>query len=89
MNAERMREVYRLFQAVSDMPTERRAETLRDHCGADDDLYAEVLGLLREADDDRTANLHDAALKLEVVHLLICNEYWSNFDGLLHGLLTR
>jgi serine/threonine protein kinase len=47
MNAERWKQIDELFDAVLELPNERREAFLSEKCGADDDLKGEVLSLLK------------------------------------------
>ncbi|MGC2235303.1 MAG: protein kinase [Pyrinomonadaceae bacterium] len=46
MNAERWKQIDELFDAVLEIPNERREEFLSEKCNGDDDLKREVLSLL-------------------------------------------
>ncbi len=43
---ERLEQAYELFGELADLPRERRLDELRERCGDDDALYAEVVALL-------------------------------------------
>ncbi len=56
MTRQRIDRVYELFHEIAALPEPERLDALRARCGDDDDLYGEVLALLRTgaADEDPT-----------------------------------
>ncbi len=54
MNAERWKQIDELFDAVLEIPNERREEFLSEKCSGDDDLKREVLSLLKAQKEART-----------------------------------
>ena len=70
MNAERWRQIDELFDAVLEIPNERRGEFLTEKCNGDDDLKREVLSLL-DAQRETERFMENSAMNLmakEIAH---------------------
>ena len=70
MNAERWKQIDELFDAVLEIPNERRVAFLSKKCNGDDDLKREVLSLLK-AQKETDAFLENSAMNLmakEIAH---------------------
>ncbi|MDQ2746447.1 MAG: serine/threonine protein kinase [Acidobacteriota bacterium] len=70
MNAERWKQIDELFDAVLEIPNERREAFLSEKCGGDDELKLEVISLL-DAQKETERFLENSAMNLmakEIAH---------------------
>ena len=80
MDAEHFQQVKDIFAEAVDFPTDIRAAFLREKCGDDESLFAEINSLL--AAHDEAENLIE---KNAFNHSSISNSKLKNFDGRIFG----